>query len=209
MTDIAEDATIEPGSRPWPRRRWSSGRCRSGTGRRSPATSATPSPAADTAPALLVYGADVVVAGPADAAHPDRRLVRPLRGHDVARGRARHRDRTAARRRAGRGDAVRRTRRRGHDLASVTLACAVRPGSRVTLAYGSVGPRPWLVTDASGACRPGLVRGGATGRAGPAVRGRRTVADLDACQPVPPRDAPRARAASDRDRSRRLAESAA
>ena len=45
---------------------------------------------------------------------------------------------------------VRRTRRRGHDLASVTLACAVRPGVPVTLAYGSVGPRPWVVTDASG-----------------------------------------------------------
>ena len=38
----------------------------------------------------------------------------------------------------------------GHDLASVTLACAVLEGGRVRLAYGSVGPRPFLVTDDSG-----------------------------------------------------------
>jgi CO/xanthine dehydrogenase FAD-binding subunit len=45
---------------------------------------------------------------------------------------------------------VRRTRRRGHDLASVTLACAVLETGSVRLAYGSVGPRPILVTDDSG-----------------------------------------------------------
>ncbi len=41
---------------------------------------------------------------------------------------------------------VRRTRRRGHDLASVTLACAVLGDGSVRLSYGSVGPRPLLVT---------------------------------------------------------------
>ena len=45
---------------------------------------------------------------------------------------------------------LRRTRRRGHDLASVTLACAVTDDGRARLAYGSVGPRPLLVTDDSG-----------------------------------------------------------
>jgi CO/xanthine dehydrogenase FAD-binding subunit len=45
---------------------------------------------------------------------------------------------------------VRRTRRRGHDLASVTLAVAVPRDGPVTLSYGSVGPRPWVVTDSSG-----------------------------------------------------------
>jgi len=109
------------------------------------------SPAADTAPALLVYGAEVVVAGPDGT----RRIpiddwfvrsgvttIRPgelvtaieLPLVDGAVG----------------GTHLRRTRRRGHDLASVTLACAVRAGAPVVLAYGSVGPRPWLVTDDSG-----------------------------------------------------------
>ena len=109
------------------------------------------SPAADTAPALLVYGAEVVVAGPEGTRRIpiDEWFVRsgvttlregelvtsielPLVDGPVG---ATH---------------VRRTRRRGHDLASVTLACAVRPGVAVALAYGSVGPRPWLVTDESG-----------------------------------------------------------
>ena len=110
------------------------------------------SPAADTAPALLVYGGkEVVVAGPDGARRipVDRWFVRsgvttlrdgelvsaielPLVDGPVG---ATH---------------VRRTRRRGHDLASVTLACAVRTDTPVTLAYGSVGPRPWVVTDESG-----------------------------------------------------------
>ena len=45
---------------------------------------------------------------------------------------------------------VRRTRRRGHDLASVTLACAITTDGVTRLAYGSLGPRPWLVVDDTG-----------------------------------------------------------
>ena len=45
---------------------------------------------------------------------------------------------------------VRRTRRRGHDLASVTLCCAVDDARVTRIAYGSVGPRPYLVVDESG-----------------------------------------------------------
>ena len=45
---------------------------------------------------------------------------------------------------------VRRTRRRGHDLASVTLCVGVDDTGVTRLAYGSVGPRPVLVTDESG-----------------------------------------------------------
>src|SRR5207342_1037596 len=45
---------------------------------------------------------------------------------------------------------VRRTRRRGHDLASVTLACAVTADGVTRLAYGSLGPRPILVVDENG-----------------------------------------------------------
>jgi CO/xanthine dehydrogenase FAD-binding subunit len=44
----------------------------------------------------------------------------------------------------------RRTRRRGHDLASVTLCCAVDDAGVTRLAYGSVGPRPVLQVDESG-----------------------------------------------------------
>jgi carbon-monoxide dehydrogenase medium subunit len=46
---------------------------------------------------------------------------------------------------------VRRTRRRGHDLASVTLACAVDDDGVARVAYGSVGPRPVLAVDHGGA----------------------------------------------------------
>jgi len=45
---------------------------------------------------------------------------------------------------------VRRTRRRGHDLASVTLACAIDADGGTRLAYGSLGPRPVLVVDETG-----------------------------------------------------------
>ena len=45
---------------------------------------------------------------------------------------------------------VRRTRRRGHDLAAVTLACAVGADGVTRLAYGSLGPRPVLVVDETG-----------------------------------------------------------
>jgi CO/xanthine dehydrogenase FAD-binding subunit len=109
------------------------------------------SPAADTAPALLVYGARVVVAG------PDGGRVIPLDEFFVSSGVT-----TLA---AGelvsaielplpatpRGSVhVRRTRRRGHDLASVTLACTVDAEGVTRIAYGSLGPRPLLVVDETG-----------------------------------------------------------
>jgi carbon-monoxide dehydrogenase medium subunit len=109
------------------------------------------SPAADTAPSLLVYGAEVVAAGPGgtrripiDAFFVRSGVTTLLPGELV----------TAVELPLPPGPLgathVRRTRRRGHDLASVTLACAV-DGSGVTrLAYGSVGPRPVLAVDESG-----------------------------------------------------------
>ena len=45
----------------------------------------------------------------------------------------------------------RRTRRRGHDLASVTLAVSTDERGTTRLAFGSVGPRPLLFVDESGA----------------------------------------------------------
>ncbi len=109
------------------------------------------SPAADTAPALLVYGAEVVAAGSAGA----RRI--PLDAFFVRSGRTTLADGelvTAIElplpaRRQG-AVHLRRTRRRGHDLASVTLAVAVDEAGVTRLAYGSVGPRPVLVVDESG-----------------------------------------------------------
>ena len=109
------------------------------------------SPAADTAPALLVYGAEVLAAGPGGR----RRIA--LDDFFVRSGVT-----TMA---AGeiveaielpvadgpRGSVhLRRTRRRGHDLASVTLAVAVTPDGVTRIAYGSVGPRPVLATDDTG-----------------------------------------------------------
>jgi CO/xanthine dehydrogenase FAD-binding subunit len=109
------------------------------------------SPAADTAPALLVFGAEVVAAGPTGI----RRL--PLDELFVRSGVT-----TLApgelvtaielpipARRTG-STHVRRTRRRGHDLASVTLAVAVDDAGVTRLAYGSLGPRPVLEVDEGG-----------------------------------------------------------
>ncbi len=109
------------------------------------------SPAADTVPALLVYGAWVVVAGPAG--------TRTIPIDDVF---VRSGVTTIERGEllvaielplptGPRGSVhLRRTRRRGHDLASVTLTCAVTPDGVTRLAYGSLGPRPLLVVDETG-----------------------------------------------------------
>jgi CO/xanthine dehydrogenase FAD-binding subunit len=109
------------------------------------------SPAADTAPALLAFGARVVAVG------PEGHRVIPLDEFFVRSGVT-----TLA---AGelvsaielplpatpRGSVhVRRTRRRGHDLASVTLACTVDEDGVTRIAYGSIGPRPLLVVDETG-----------------------------------------------------------
>jgi CO/xanthine dehydrogenase FAD-binding subunit len=109
------------------------------------------SPAADTAPALLVYDATLIVEGAAGTrrialdAFFVRSGVTTLRPGELV---------TAIElplpgRRMG-ATHVRRTRRRGHDLASVTLCCAVDEAGVTRLAYGSVGPRPVLRVDETG-----------------------------------------------------------
>ena len=110
------------------------------------------SPAADTVPTLLVYDARVHALGPAGerVIALDDFFVRsgvttlqpgelvtaielPLPGGRV-------------------GSAFqRRTRRRGHDLASVTLAVAIEATGATRLAYGSLGPRPLLFVSEGGA----------------------------------------------------------
>jgi len=109
------------------------------------------SPAADTAPPLLVYGAELVIEGPGGT----RRLslddffvrsgVTTLQRGELV---------TAVelpmrKRRMG-SVHLRRTRRRGHDLASVTLCCGVDAAGVTRLAYGSVGRRPLLRQDETG-----------------------------------------------------------
>lgn len=109
------------------------------------------SPAADTAPALLVYRAIVVAHGPGG----ERRVpldevfirsgVTTLRPDEVVTGIELPLPGVS------RGSVhTRRTRRRGHDLAAVTLACAISGDGVTRIGYGSVGPRPVVVEDASG-----------------------------------------------------------
>ena len=117
------------------------------------------SPAADTAPALLVYGATVVAVGsigtrriPIDeffvrsgvtTLQRDELIVAIELPLPTLRMGATH---------------VRRTRRRGHDLASVTLTCGVDESGVTRLAYGSVGPRPVLEVDETGTLAAGTTR---------------------------------------------------
>jgi CO/xanthine dehydrogenase FAD-binding subunit len=109
------------------------------------------SPAADTAPALLVDDATVVAAGaggerriPLDAFFVRSGVTTLASGELVT---AIELPRPTTRRGTVH---LRRTRRRGHDLASVTLACSVDADGVTRIAYGSVGPRPVLVVDRSG-----------------------------------------------------------
>ncbi len=111
---------------------------------------ANASPAADTAPSLLVYDATVVAAGPAGRRRIpiDEFFVRSgvttlERGELIEAIELPHPARHGS-------VHLRRTRRRGHDLASVTLACAVFDDGLTRLAYGSVGPRPLLRIDRTG-----------------------------------------------------------
>jgi carbon-monoxide dehydrogenase medium subunit len=109
------------------------------------------SPAADTAPALLVHGAVAVTAGPDGVRRtPVDALFVRSGVTTLARGELLTAveiplpaDRVASAH-------ERRTRRRGHDLASVTLACGVDRAGTVRIAYGSVGPRPLLRQDVTG-----------------------------------------------------------
>jgi len=125
------------------------------------------SPAADTAPALLAYRAAVSL-----VSRHGSRLI-PVEDFLLGpRSTARRSDEIAVaveipipRERTG-SRFARLTRRRGVDLATLSLCCAAGP--RVTrFAYGAVGPRPFAMTDESGlladphsdpAARAGMLR---------------------------------------------------
>jgi CO/xanthine dehydrogenase FAD-binding subunit len=109
------------------------------------------SPAADTAPALLVHDARLVIAGPGE----ERRialsefLLGPGRN---ALGLAEIVTATeipVPARPLGTAFA-RMTRRRGVDLATISLCCAVDADGVTRFGYGAAAPVPFLVTDASG-----------------------------------------------------------
>jgi CO/xanthine dehydrogenase FAD-binding subunit len=109
------------------------------------------SPAADTAPPLLVYGASVNLASVRGTrrVNLDEFFVGPRktvlqRGELVT---SIDLPNTAERRGA---TFARITRRRGVDLATISLCCMVDSTGRTQFAYGAVGPRPFLVTDDSG-----------------------------------------------------------
>ncbi len=114
------------------------------------ANSCNASPAADTAPPLLVHGARVTIAsvdGDRSASldefflGPRRTLCGP--GELVTRI-------ELPRPAPGSGSAFRRlTRRRGVDLATVSVAAGVGPDGGLALGMGAVGPRP-LRTEAPG-----------------------------------------------------------
>jgi carbon-monoxide dehydrogenase medium subunit len=109
------------------------------------------SPAADTTPPQLIYGATVVVGGPTGerTVAIDDFIVGPgsvdLRPGElvVAIDIPKPEPRSGA-------AYTRLVRRRGTDLASVTMCAAVSDDGVARLAYGSVGPRPFLVRDDSG-----------------------------------------------------------
>jgi CO/xanthine dehydrogenase FAD-binding subunit len=109
------------------------------------------SPAADTAPPLLAYGAEVEVAsargrrrvnlrdffvGPRRTVLEPDELVTSMLLPAPAGPRA--------------ATFARMTRRKGVDLATVSLCCLVSHEGRTTFAYGAVGPRPFAVDDDSG-----------------------------------------------------------
>lgn len=151
MTDIAEDATVRSHFRSLAEAAEVVGSIQIRNRATLAGNICNASPAADTSPSLLIFGAVVVAEGPAgirriaiDDFFVRSRVTTLERGELV----------TAIELPLPRGRVgsvhLRRTRRRGHDLASVTLACSVDGTGVTRLAYGSVGPRPVLAVDERG-----------------------------------------------------------
>ena len=137
------------------------------------------SPAADTAPALLVYGARVVVVGSGrPPRHPARRVLRALRGHDARAGRARvtpiELPLPAIAARGGPRPADPPTRPRPR-LGHARLRCRAEAGRRGSRTAASVRDRSWSVDETRGPRRSSPRRTDAKTRAARgAVRRRGT-----------------------------------
>jgi carbon-monoxide dehydrogenase medium subunit len=109
------------------------------------------SPAADTAPPLLVYGAFVHAAGREGARRIpiDDFIVGPNRTALGPAELATAIEIPLPEKRIG-SAYLRHTRRKGTDLASITLCCSVDEDGVTRIAFGSIGPRPFLVSDDTG-----------------------------------------------------------
>jgi CO/xanthine dehydrogenase FAD-binding subunit len=109
------------------------------------------SPAADTMPPQLIYGAMVVVAGPRGQRKVtiDDFIIGPKQV-DLGPGELVIAIEIPMYKPPFGAAYTRLVRRRGTDLASVTMCAAVTEDGSAHLAYGSVGPRPFLVWDDSG-----------------------------------------------------------
>lgn len=138
------------------------------------------SPAADTAPPLLVYDASVVVAG-ADGERtislvdffvgPGQTALLP--GELVTRLVLPPPTRSAA--------FARLTRRRGVDLATVSVCCGVGDDGSVRFALGAAGPRPLVVEDTSGTLAdPAAPEGDVSGRIGELLAVATPISDVRA-----------------------------
>ena len=110
------------------------------------------SPAADTAPALLAYGAAMNLVGPDGSRRVPMSEFFVGPGKTVlARGElVESIDVPVPRERSG-GAFGRVTRRKGVDLATINLVAVVTAAGAARFAYGAVAPTPFLVTDESGA----------------------------------------------------------
>jgi CO/xanthine dehydrogenase FAD-binding subunit len=108
------------------------------------------SPAADTAPALLTYGAAVVlVSRLGSRAVPVEEFLLGPRHTSLQTGEiAATIEIPIPRARTG-SEFARLTRRRGVDLATISLCCTVEP-NLTRFAFGAVGPKPFVLTDESG-----------------------------------------------------------
>ena len=110
------------------------------------------SPAADTAPPLLAYAAQVVAArARRHPPHPGR----PTSSWAQARRRCDAESSSPASRSRYRhgpaGSAFGRlTRRKGADLATISVSASIDGAGRTRLGFGAVGPRPLLAADDSG-----------------------------------------------------------
>ena len=109
------------------------------------------SPAADTVPPLLIYGAMAVVTGPdGERKVPiDDFIVGPKKV-DLRRGELLSAIEVLIPAPDFGAAYTRLVRRRGTDLASVTMCASVNGVGVTRLAYGSVGPRAFLVSDETG-----------------------------------------------------------
>lgn len=109
------------------------------------------SPAADTAPALLIYDAQVNLVGPAGRRSVAlRRFFLGPRKTLLQEGELVEAIDLPLPREAHGAAFTRLTRRRGVDLATVNAACLARRSDGVTFAFGAVAPTPILVPDPDG-----------------------------------------------------------